>query len=133
MSETGRFLCIFMRCFSEASMKAGRNSTTEKSVPFSSYPAGLSFIPHVFDMVGMDAIVSTNNNTTLQQPMKTLLTNKNVLVTDTDEYILIKIPKPHKALTKKQPTWESLVGVLKDVPEFQGKTSVEVQDMIIAQ
>jgi hypothetical protein len=62
--------------------------------------------------------------------MKTLLTHKDVLVTDTDEYILIKIPKQHKALTKKQPTWESLVGVLKDVPEFQGKTSVEVQDMI---
>jgi len=62
--------------------------------------------------------------------MKTLLTNKDVLVTDTDEYILIKIPKQPKALTKKQPTWESLVGVLKDVPEFQGKTSVQVQDMI---
>ena len=62
--------------------------------------------------------------------MKTFLTNKDVLVTDTDEYILIKIPKQHKALTTKQPTWESLVGVLKDVPEFQGKTSVEVQDMI---
>ena len=62
--------------------------------------------------------------------MKTLLTNKNVLVTDTDEYILIKIPKQPKALTKKQPSWESLVGVLKDVPAFQGKTSVEVQDMM---
>ncbi len=48
--------------------------------------------------------------------MKTFLTNKDVLVTDTDEYILIKIPKQHKALTNKQPTWESLVGVLKDVP-----------------
>jgi hypothetical protein len=53
-----------------------------------------------------------------------------VLVTDTDEYILIKIPKQHKALTTKQPTCESLVGVVKDLPEFQGKTSVEVQDMI---
>ena len=52
----------------------------------------------------------------LQHPMKTFLTNKDVLVTDTDEYILIKIPKQHKALTNKQPTWESLVGVLKDVP-----------------
>ena len=62
--------------------------------------------------------------------MKTFLTNKDVLVTDTDEYILIKIPKQHKALTTKQPTWESLVGVVKDVPEFQGKTSVEVQDMM---
>ena len=68
--------------------------------------------------------------TIIQHPMKTLLTHKDVLVTDTDEYILIKIPKQHKALTKKQPTWESLVGVLKDVPEFQGKTSVEVQDMM---
>ena len=48
--------------------------------------------------------------------MKTFLTNKDVLVTDTDEYILIKIPKQHKALANKQPTWESLVGVLKDVP-----------------
>src|SRR6266516_6853408 len=66
----------------------------------------------------------------LQDPMKTLLTNTNVLVTDTDEYILIKIPKQPKAVTKKQPTWESLVGVLKDVPEFRGKTSVEVQDMM---
>ncbi len=62
--------------------------------------------------------------------MNTLLTNKDVLVTDTDGYIIIKIPKQQKALTKKPPTWESLVGVLKDVPEFKGKTSVEVQDMI---
>jgi hypothetical protein len=62
--------------------------------------------------------------------MKTLLTNKDVLVTDTDEYILIKIPKQHKTLTTNQPTWESLVGVLKDVPTFKGKTSVEVQDMM---
>jgi hypothetical protein len=62
--------------------------------------------------------------------MKTLLTNKDVLVTDTDEYILIKIPKHHKTLTTNQPTWESLVGVLKDVPAFKGKTSVEVQDMM---
>jgi hypothetical protein len=62
--------------------------------------------------------------------MKTLLTNKDVLVTDTDEYILIKIPKQHKASAKKQPTWESLVGVLKDVSAFKGKTSVEVQDMM---
>jgi hypothetical protein len=61
--------------------------------------------------------------------MKTLLTNKDVLVTDTDEYILIKIPKQQKP-QKKQPTWESLVGVLKDVPAFKGKTSVEVQDMM---
>jgi hypothetical protein len=66
----------------------------------------------------------------IHHPMKTLLTNKDVLVTDTDEYILIKIPKQQKALATKQPTWESLVGVLKDVPAFQGKTSVEVQDMI---
>ena len=62
--------------------------------------------------------------------MKTLLTNKDVLVTDTDEYILIKIPKQHKAPTDKRPRWESLVGVLKDVPAFKGKTSVEVQDMM---
>jgi len=60
------------------------------------------------------------------------LTNNDVLVTDTDEYILIKIPKQHKTLTKKQPTWESVVGVLQDVPALKGKTSVEVQDMIIA-
>ena len=79
------------------------------------------------DTVGVGVIVSTNDNTTL---MKTLLTNKDVLVTDTDEYILIKIPKQLRAPTKTQPTWESLVGVLKDVPEFQGKSSVEVQDMI---
>jgi len=51
-------------------------------------------------------------------------------VIEADEYILIKIPKQQRALTKKQPTWESLVGVLKDVPAFKGKTSVEVQDMI---
>ena len=62
--------------------------------------------------------------------MKTLLTNKDVLVTDTDEYILIKIPKQHKAFTKKQPSWDSLVGVLKDVPAFKGKTSVEVQNIM---
>jgi hypothetical protein len=62
--------------------------------------------------------------------MKTLLTNKDVLVTDTDEYILIKIPKQPKAPTQKQPTWDSLVGVLQDVPAFKGKTSVEVQDMM---
>ena len=62
--------------------------------------------------------------------MKTLLTNKNVMVTDTDEYILIKIPKQHKAPTEKRPTWESLVGVLQDVPACKGKTSVEVQDMM---
>ena len=62
--------------------------------------------------------------------MKTLLTHKDVLITDTDEYILIKMPKQHKVLTKKQPTWESLVGVLQDVPEFRGKTSVDVQDMM---
>ena len=62
--------------------------------------------------------------------MKTFLTNKDVLVTDTDEYILIKIPKQQKASAKKHPTWDSLVGVLKDVPAFKGKTSVEVQDMI---
>ena len=62
--------------------------------------------------------------------MKTLLTHKDVLVTDTDEYILIKIPKQPKAPTQKQPTWDSLVGVLQDVPAFKGKTSVEVQDMM---
>jgi hypothetical protein len=62
--------------------------------------------------------------------MKTLLTNNNVLVTDTDEYILIKIPKRHKTPTAKRPRWESLVGVLKDVPAFKGKTSVEVEDMM---
>ena len=62
--------------------------------------------------------------------MKTLLTNKDVLVTDTDEYILIKIPKQHKAFAKKQPSWDSLVGVLKDVPAFKGKTSVEVQNIM---
>src|SRR6266568_5234305 len=66
----------------------------------------------------------------LRYPMKTFLTNNDVLVTDTDEYMLIKIPKQHKTLTKKQPTWESLVGVLQDVPALKGKTSVEVQDMI---
>ena len=62
--------------------------------------------------------------------MKTLLTNKDVLVTDTDEYILIKIPKQPKAPTQKHPTWDSLVGVLQDVPDFKGKTSIEVQDMM---
>jgi hypothetical protein len=62
--------------------------------------------------------------------MKTFLTNKDVLVTDTDEYILIKIPKQQKAPAKKPPTWDSLVGVLKDVPAFKGKTSVQVQAMI---
>ena len=62
--------------------------------------------------------------------MKTSLTNKDVLVTDTDEYILIKIPKQPKAAAKKHPTWDSLVGVLKDVSVFKGKSSVEVQDMI---
>lgn len=61
--------------------------------------------------------------------MKTFLTNNNVLVTATDEYILIKIPKQHKS-QKNQPTWDNLVGVLQDVPAFKGKTSVEVQDMI---
>jgi hypothetical protein len=62
--------------------------------------------------------------------MKTLLTNNNVLVTDTDEYILIKIPKQPKGPAGKRPSWESLVGVLKDVPAFKGKTSVEVEDMM---
>ena len=62
--------------------------------------------------------------------MKTLRTNNNVLVTDTDEYILIKIPKQPQAPTAKRPRWESLVGVLKDVPAFKGKTSVEVEDMM---
>ena len=62
--------------------------------------------------------------------MKTLLTHKDVLVTDTDEYIIIKIPKQPKVPAPKQLTWDSLVGVLKDVPGFKGKTSVEVQDMI---
>ena len=62
--------------------------------------------------------------------MKTILTNNNVLVTDTDEYTLIKISKQSKAPTAKRPSWESLVGVLKDVPAFQGKTSVEVEDMM---
>jgi hypothetical protein len=62
--------------------------------------------------------------------MKTLLTNNNVLVTDTDEYILIKIPKQPKAHAEKRPRWESLVGALKDVPAFKGKTSVEVEDMM---
>ena len=62
--------------------------------------------------------------------MKTLLTNKDVLITDTDEYILSKIPEQHKAFAKKQPSWDSLIGVLKNVPAFKGKTSVEVQDMI---
>jgi hypothetical protein len=65
--------------------------------------------------------------------MKTILTHHNVLVTDTDEYILIKIPKQQHRPTKKQPSWESLVGVLKDVPAFKNKTSVEVQDMIMTQ
>jgi hypothetical protein len=62
--------------------------------------------------------------------MKTILTNNNVLVTDTDEYILIKIPKQPKVPAATRPRWESLVGVLKDVPAFQGKTSVEVEDMM---
>jgi len=46
--------------------------------------------------------------------MKTSLSKKDVLVRDTDEYILIKIPKQPKAIAKKQPTWDSLVGVLKE-------------------
>jgi hypothetical protein len=79
------------------------------------------------DMISLDGIVSTYK---IYYPMKTLLTHKDVLVTDTDEYILIKIPKQPKAPPKKQPMWESLVGVLKDVPAFKGKTSVEVQDMM---
>jgi hypothetical protein len=62
--------------------------------------------------------------------MKTLLTNKDVLVTDTDEYILIKIPKQPKAPAAKRPRWESLAGVLQDVPAFKDKTSVEVEDMM---
>ena len=77
--------------------------------------------------MSLNGIVSIDNHRT---SMKTLLTNKDVLVTDTDEYILIKIPKQHKAVATKQPTWDSLVGVLKDVPAFKGKTSVEVQDMM---
>jgi len=44
--------------------------------------------------------------------------------------MFIKIPKQPKP-QRKQPTWESLVGVLQDVPACKGKTSVEVQDMII--
>jgi hypothetical protein len=62
--------------------------------------------------------------------MKTLLTNNNVLVTDTDEYILIKIPKQPTGPAATRPRWESLVGVLKDVPAFKGKTSVEVEDIM---
>ncbi|OGL65641.1 hypothetical protein A3B21_03195 [Candidatus Uhrbacteria bacterium RIFCSPLOWO2_01_FULL_47_24] len=61
-------------------------------------------------------------------------------ITTTDTEIIIRIPKdaigasiyskkiPPKK--KKGVDFSYLIGLLKDVPEFKGKTSVEVQHMI---
>ena len=56
---------------------------------------------------------------------------KNALVTRTKQHTLVEIPPSDKAQFKKDPvSIQEFVGVLKDVPEFQGKSSVEMQHMI---
>lgn len=61
--------------------------------------------------------------------------------TVTKEAFVIRIPrvfgvrkrketKPAPMKKRENRPFEDLVGVLKDVPEFKGKTSVEVQHMI---
>lgn len=49
----------------------------------------------------------------------------------TRRYTIVKIPHPvQKPAKKKQQSFADLEGILKDVPAFKGKSSVEVQHMI---
>ena len=60
------------------------------------------------------------------------------IITTTDEEVIIRIPKVEferlvhreKPPKKKVVDFSYLIGALADVPEFKGKTSVEVQHMI---
>lgn len=55
---------------------------------------------------------------------------KDVEVYETDRYILVKIPRRVKKAPRRQrANFADLAGALKDIPEFQGKSSVEVQHM----
>jgi len=55
---------------------------------------------------------------------------KDIAVIHTDHYTLIKIPKQSKPTPREeQISIDEFVGVLKDVPLYRGKSSVEVQHM----
>jgi hypothetical protein len=64
--------------------------------------------------------------------MNHISSHKDVSVMQTDRYIIVKIPKsaPEKDTGGKGESFADLQGVLKSVPAFQGKSSVEVQHMI---
>lgn len=48
----------------------------------------------------------------------------------TRRYTIVKIPHPVKKIPeKKRVSIAEFVGILKDVPAFKGKTSVQVQHM----
>ena len=50
---------------------------------------------------------------------------------ETEHYVMVKIPRqPEGTPHAKRESFADLVGVLKDVAMFKGKSSVEVQHMI---
>ena len=45
-------------------------------------------------------------------------------------YTIVKIPREVKPVKRQQKSFADFEGILSDVPEFKGKSSVEVQHMI---
>jgi hypothetical protein len=62
--------------------------------------------------------------------MSTAIINKDVSVMETDRYVIVKIPRPSAPQKEEQVSIDEFIGILKDVPAFKGKTSVQVQHMI---
>jgi hypothetical protein len=65
---------------------------------------------------------------------KTYTTKRNkkrgITIMETDHYVVVKIPREMSEQAKNKRKFSHFVGALADVPEFEGKTSVEVQHMI---
>jgi hypothetical protein len=49
---------------------------------------------------------------------------------ETDHYVVVKIPREMSQQVKDKKKFSDFIGALADVPEFKGKSSVEVQHMI---
>ena len=54
---------------------------------------------------------------------------EDVSVIQTDLYTLIKIPKHTNPTKRRHVSIDDFAGALADVPEYEGKSSVEVQHM----
>jgi hypothetical protein len=55
---------------------------------------------------------------------------REITIMETDHYVVVKIPREMSEQAKHKKKFSDFVGALADVPEFKGKTSVEVQHMI---